>query len=177
MAYFSGESAARLYRPSLQRSELHSAQVAKNTNRANPLLLMARLCLESAFRDCLKLESDGRPSEDAVNAMTWIRDDLDWTAVPLQRRIEAWGAPAPPPHIREEFCFSFQFCCRVLELDPQEIRNNGIRHIAGFSHRSNRWLSELHGIRAHWARAKEEYEERMAQQPREQPQGTMEISA
>jgi len=35
----------------------------------------------------------------------------------------------------------------------------------------------LHGIRAHWARAKEEYEERMAQQPREQPQGTMEISA
>jgi len=49
-------------------------------------------------------------------------------------------------------------------------------HLCGFSHRGDIQLPGLDGIKRHWQRVREEHEERIAQQPRQQPREMMKVS-
>lgn len=162
MTLYLGFDTSKLYRPDLHVSEFQGQgrSIARNVTRANPLLLMLRLTLELALRDALRTHQ-GRPTSEALDAVTWIVARTDWT----RRR-----GPIPPEEIRGEIIFSFEWCCSLLDLSAQEIRQRGIRRLSGMNHRSDVWLPGLPGIRAHWAEAKREYEARMAraQQPLEQ---------
>jgi hypothetical protein len=87
----------------------------------NPLLLLARRAIEEAFEAARKFQ-DGEPTEDAVDALRWIEDRLDWTRL---RRSDG-TVPIPPRHLHVDFVLSFDWCCRLLELDPAKIRENGL---------------------------------------------------
>ena len=153
MALFAGCDANRLYHPALSHSELNAARVVRDA-RANPLLLMCRLCIEQALRDCLRTY-EGEPTSDARDAYLWLSSDLDWTAKP--------GSAIPPAEIRSEIIFSFSWCASLLGINVEDIREHGLRRLSGFGHRSDVWLPGLQGIREHWAKAKREYEARLMQ--------------
>jgi hypothetical protein len=80
-----------------------------------PLLLLARRLVESAFHDAVRTR-DGRPTEEARLAREWLESDLDWTRKGV----------VPPPELRRQYPGSFQWCCRWLSLDPQEVREHGL---------------------------------------------------
>jgi|GEM_PF-1281146 len=149
---WTGRDVAKIYSPAFAPAELHAQRNAHAT-RVNPLLLMARLCVEQALRDCLRTHG-GQPTADARDAFEWLNQDLDWTR---KRGL------IPPPDARLEFVFSFSWCCSLLDLDPEDIRQHGLCRLSGLAHNSKQWLPGLPGIREHWARAKEEHEARIAQ--------------
>jgi len=126
------------------------------------------LTIELALRDCLRTH-EGRPTQEALDAAIWVEARTDWTRRP---------GPIPPEAIRGEIVFSFEWCCSLLNLDAEDIRQHGLPRLSGFAHNSKQWLPGLDGIRAHWEKAREEYEERMAQvqQPLEQRQEAMAAS-
>jgi hypothetical protein len=149
MGLYIGVDCQKVYSPTLSPSELNSARVVRDV-RANPLLLLLRLCVEGAFVDAQRCR-DGVPTPEAIEATAWIEADLDWTA----RR-----GPIPPAAIRAEIIFSFCWCCNLLGLDVEDIRQNGLRRLSGFSHRSDVLLLGLDGIKQHWQKAREEHEAR-----------------
>ena len=81
----------------------------------NPLLLLCRLMIERAFRSACYTH-DGVPTQDACDAVEWITSRLDWTGT----------GSVPPEDIRTEFYMSFEYCCRWLDLDPDQIRRSGL---------------------------------------------------
>lgn len=101
-----------------------------------PLLIgLAGECLLRAFHEAAKgscqvlaHSSDvaiRTSRRDAARSLKWIRLKSDWTTVPLERRLEVWGSPAPPPDVRAEYFLSFSWCCEILGLDENEIRRSG----------------------------------------------------
>ena len=144
--------ADQLYRPALHAHELNRQRNA-NATRANPVLLLLRLCIESAFVDALRTR-DGVPTPEAIEAAAWIEARTDWTRRP---------GPIPPPALREQNVLSYEWCCAALDLDPEQIRQNGLARLSGLAHNSKQWLPGLHAVREHWARAKEEHEAHIAQ--------------
>jgi len=149
---WSGSDTRQLYRPNFHAHELN-AQPNANAIRANPALLMLRLTIELALRDCLRTH-EGRPTQEALDAAIWVEARTDWTRRPR---------PIPPEAIRGEIVFSFEWCCSLLNLDAEDIRQHGLPRLSGFAHNSKQWLPGLPGIREHWARAKEEHEAHIAQ--------------
>jgi hypothetical protein len=87
-----------------------------------PVLLLARRAVEEAWECAKKRFIDGEPSDEAVEALTWILDDLDWTRL---RRADG-SVPIPPREMWGELYFSFDWCCRLLEIDPAVVREEGL---------------------------------------------------
>jgi hypothetical protein len=80
-----------------------------------PLLLLRRL-VETALADATRT-SHGQPTAEALLAREWLEADCDWTR----------KAVVPPLALRQEgFPGSFSWCCRWLEVDPAEVRQNGL---------------------------------------------------
>jgi len=99
--------------------------------------------IESAFRDATK-NIQRRAYTAARDAVIWLTAKTDWT----RRR----DVPSPPPELRREFPFSFEWCCRLLDLNPDELREHGIPRFTGLSHRfTNSHLPGIRGIYEHWA--------------------------
>ena len=61
----------------------------------------------------------------SAHALRWIRARTNWTRIPLEKRLRAWGSPAPPREVRDEYAGSFDWCCELLNLDPDGTRRNG----------------------------------------------------
>jgi len=87
-----------------------------------PVLLLARRAVEEAWECAKKKFQNGEPSDDAVEALTWILEDLDWTRL---RRADG-SVPIPPREMWGELYFSFDWCCRLLEIDPAVVREVGL---------------------------------------------------
>jgi hypothetical protein len=164
MALFAGVDANRLYRPSLSHSELHTAGTTRD-KRANPLLLLLRLTLESAFKD-LQHVKHGSPAPEALAAAEWIRASLDWT-----RR----DCLPPPEELRPQYYFSYEWTCQQLNVDPERTRMEGLRHIHGLGRCTERWLPGLPEVYERWRQAREQYEAQHTE-PLEQQQEAMAAS-
>ena len=81
----------------------------------------------------------------SAHAIRWIRAHTNWTRISLETRLRAWGSAAPPREVRDEYAGSFDWCCELLNLDPDETRRNGCPIRA--DHKS-RWL--IRGGLANW---------------------------
>jgi len=150
VSLYRGHDCKKLYNPSLNHTEFGTVAVSRDVTRAQPVLLMLRLTIELALRDALRVR-DGMPTEEALDAVTWIQARTDWT----RRR-----GPIPPAELRGENVFSFEWCCSLLNLDAEQTRQHGLLRLSGLAHNSKHWLPGLPGIRAHWQKAHEEYEAR-----------------
>jgi len=86
-----------------------------------PLQRLAFTLIQLAFRDCRSLNR-----QHAADGLRWIRMKSDWTALPITTRLERWGTCAPPPDVRTGFVLSFDFCCGLLDWDPDQVRKSGV---------------------------------------------------
>jgi hypothetical protein len=77
----------------------------------------------------------------ASNAVRWIRARTDWTRIALAKRMERWGAPAPPVDVRTEHVLSFEWCCGLLNLNPERIREHGLPTTM-----HHKWLPDAGGL-------------------------------
>jgi len=57
-----------------------------------------------------------------MDAVAWIEDSLDWTCL----RNADGTVPIPPRDLQLEAVLSFDWCCRLLELNPAHVRENGL---------------------------------------------------
>ncbi len=157
--------AAELSRPAFRTSEFQGAGNARDITRSNPVLLLLRLVLESAFVDMQKI-SNGSPTSEALAAAEWVNAELDYSRP---------GVPKPPEELRHEAVMSFCWVCHHLDLDPETIRMSGLRHIRGLSHHSGRWLPGLPEVYERWRQAREQHEGQHTQ-PLQQQQEAMAAS-
>lgn len=87
--------------------------------------LLAGLCarvLEIAYYDCQ--HSTNRTT--VAHSLRFIRFRSDWTRVSLKKRLERWGSPGPSAEARAEFVLTHDYCCSVLNLDPEKTRRTGL---------------------------------------------------
>lgn len=84
-------------------------------NHSSPTLLIARRMIEQAFHDS-RLKRNGVPTESALEAQEWLNARTDWTI---------HGGEAPPPELRQEFPGTFDWACRWLGENPEQIRGQG----------------------------------------------------
>ncbi|HTR24431.1 MAG TPA: hypothetical protein VMI10_10635 [Terriglobales bacterium] len=61
----------------------------------------------------------------AAHAIRWLRARTNWTHIPIERRLRAWGAPAPPREVRDEYPLTFSWCCEILNINEDKTRENG----------------------------------------------------
>ena len=94
--------------------------------RHDPVKLLFRRILDDSFHVACQVGPDGLPTEQAEEAMSFIETKTDWTAIPLAERLRRWGCPAPPAELRREHYLSFDFCARALDLDPEQVRRDGL---------------------------------------------------
>lgn len=66
-----------------------------------------------------------RNRDTAACAIRWLRARTDWTRIPIERRIAAWGSPAPPREAILELPLTFEWCCSVLGVNPEDTRRHG----------------------------------------------------
>lgn len=133
-------------------------QSPQGRERPLPVLWLAREMVHQAFRDAIKM-CDGRPTADAQFALGWITTHSNWTRIPLKDRMRRWGQPAPPLELRDEYALTFEWCCQVLNEDPDHVRAHGLprpvcRDKVASTHRWNRARvrrSSKRGGRAHIA--------------------------
>jgi hypothetical protein len=86
-----------------------------------PVLLLARRAVEEAMEDARKFQN-GEPTEDAVDAILWIEATTDWTRM---KRADG-HVPIPPRECQAEFPGTFDWCCRLLGLAPEVVRQVGL---------------------------------------------------
>ena len=89
---------------------------------AFPVLLLARRAVEEAWECATKRFIDGEPGEDAVDSLQWLEASTDWTRL---RRSDG-STPIPPREIWDELILTFDWCCRLLELEPAVVREVGL---------------------------------------------------
>ena len=90
-----------------------------------PILWLAREMIHQGFRDTIRMRN-GRPTEDAQLALAWLTERSNWTRIPLENRMRRWGQPAPPPELRREFALTFEWCCELLNENPDHVRAHGL---------------------------------------------------
>lgn len=61
----------------------------------------------------------------AACAIRWLRARTDWSRIPAERRVAAWGSIAPSQEARDELPLTFEWCCQILGIDPEDTRKNG----------------------------------------------------
>ncbi len=109
-------------RPPNKRVTIRSAATH---NAVHPVVMLYRRQIDWAFHDA-QLRRNGELTPLAQEALDWISARTDWTRIPIEKRMKAWGAPAPPPEIRSELYDSFDFACSVIGEDPDVVRTNGL---------------------------------------------------
>jgi hypothetical protein len=121
----------------------------------HPELLFPRRLIVTAFEEA-KRTRNGRPTEEAREALAWIQERTDWTLIPLERRMKEWGAPCPPPEVWCELYGSFEWACNQLGEDPEEVRRNGMPYTKGYA-----WCGGTGGVAqilAVWEEARVKFE-------------------
>lgn len=63
--------------------------------------------------------------KNTADAIHWIRARSNWTSIPIEKRLAAWGSPAPPMEVRAEYYCSFSWSCEILGLDEEKVRREG----------------------------------------------------
>lgn len=112
--------------------------------------------IQNAFVESLEC-IDGEPTENARVAYDWLAaPSCNWTRIPLQKRMAAWGAAAPPASVRKEYIGTFSWCCDWLGMDEDDIQQHGLPPARN---RSQLHVAGLPAIRAAWAQAKRDYQE------------------
>lgn len=86
------------------------------------LATLALVTLAYGLRDAQRC----RNRLTAANALRWLRARSNWTKVPLAKRLAKWGTPGPPSDVRSEYVLSFSWCCQVLDLDEEQVRQHGL---------------------------------------------------
>jgi hypothetical protein len=113
----------------------------RRTNSANPVQLLFRKLISTAIEDSRKRRPDGSLTDAALQAQDWLAVKLDWTTIPLERRLAAWNQPGPPMalrELREAFALSFSFCCRQLGLNEEKVRQHGLPKLVARVHTGGR---------------------------------------
>jgi hypothetical protein len=96
-----------------QFSHAENYRTADSRTYADPTLLFCRRMIDQAFHDALNPRGD-----IAGEARSWLAARTDWT---LRKTAEP-----PPREVREEFAGTFEWACRILQENPQDVRANGL---------------------------------------------------
>lgn len=131
MAYYiARECSAPAIRPGHIASE-------PGPNHPCPTLLFARRAIEQAFWDACQTRN-GMPTETAHEALAWIEARTDWTHYGMQ--------PPEDESVRRELWGQFDWCCRWLGEDPNQVRSVGLPRPA-----RPQCAQERHSLRRHVA--------------------------
>ena len=95
-------------------ADTYHLQTQARSERPNPTLLFARKSIDLAFH-AARVTRGGEPTEAAREAVDWIQAHTDWT-----------GKPIPPLELRRQFYGSFEWCCVLLNIDPDHVRRFGL---------------------------------------------------
>ena len=99
------------------RLDPNKLQSATGRERPSPLLWLCKEMIRQSFRDACRVDERGAPTVCACDAVVWIQSHLDWTTD---------HGPIPPENLRSEFYLSFEWCCAMLGLDANVIRQQGL---------------------------------------------------
>ena len=98
------------------KSSATNMRTARVVTTVCPTLWGIRWLIHQAFSDALE-RVNGRPTQDAIYARRWIDAKTDWTLRHL---------PPPPEDVRAEFPGTFEWCCRWLGENPDDVRKHGL---------------------------------------------------
>jgi hypothetical protein len=104
---------AETARPNLRH---HETEHHPRQRVGYPTQLFCRRLIDQAFHDALQKRA-GLPTENALDAASWIAAKTDWTL--CKNRI-------PPAEIRTEFYGTFEWACRCLGENPERVRVDGL---------------------------------------------------
>jgi len=149
----------------------------------SPLLLLCRALIENAFADAVRC-AQGKPTAEALEALEWIESRTDWTRRKNHKIATGDGSlPIPSEDARKEFPGTFDWCCRWLNEDPDDVRQRGLPHpvvrdlqpghgirayapmrsrVARTSVHGKRHVAGVGAVREAWDRARQTYQARIA---------------
>jgi len=146
---------AAVIRQDVHRSTRGELQTERGSDpRANPILELCERLINLAFRDAARTYR-GQPTTIALEAREWIEFRSNWTRVPLQKRLEVWGQPAPPPDVRTEYPGTFDWACAWLSEDCDHVREFGLPKKV--SSEKSRQVFGMRDVRQRLAKAAEQW--------------------
>ena len=106
-------------------------RTAFSKDHPSPTLLIARRMIDQAFHDALQ-QRQGNPTQIATDARDWLAARTDWTL---------HAGVIPPPDLRPEFYGTFEWACRCLGENPDQVRARGLAlaHGIGSSQGRETW--------------------------------------